>query len=228
MDDTGRARPPGAEPDRVAPSQGAPIVAAELAPQVRRARAEHEGQVQAAREREVAADATPGQAERHDVSGADRDRAPAGRLAVVHAERHLGPRRRERARRQDLEPRAGERALEPGGSVGVPHQAVGEDEGGPIDRARLGDAVAQVSAPAEVLHGRQRPRLHDADHSGVMAGVNVPAATAAASAWYSARPIMRKRTRSPGRSSTGSAAAASYRRSGVRAMIQNPPGLSTE
>src|SRR6185503_18295458 len=128
--------------------------------------------------------------------------------------------------RVGLELRPDQRTFERRGAVVVSDQAIREDEGKPVDRARRRDSVAQLAEPAQVLHGRLRPRVDDSDH--VIAGSKVRASTSAAMRSYSRRSIGRNVTRSPGRSRTGSAAPGSYSRSGVRPSTQKPPGFSSE
>ena len=172
--DRGRPDPPLGARRRPLPAtqlvpltQRTPIVAAELAAQICRARTEDPRHVHAAGEREIPADTALRRTEPHDVSGTHPHRPPARRLAVVHGQRHLGAGRRERPAARHLEPGAAEGALEARRVVWIPDEPVREHEGGAIDRARLGNAVAQVAAPAEVLDRRLRAGVKHADHSRV-------------------------------------------------------------
>ena len=65
----------------------------------------------------------------------------------------------------DREARAHQRALEAGGAVGVADEPVGDHERAHVHRPRGRDAVAELAGAPEVLHGRLRAGIDDADHA---------------------------------------------------------------
>src|SRR5207247_9842245 len=67
-----------AKGEMVPRAQGAPLVAAEAGPEVRGARAQHEGDVEAALERDVGAAAGPAAGEDEAVAGAPAEPGPPG------------------------------------------------------------------------------------------------------------------------------------------------------
>ena len=68
----------------------------------------------------------------------------------------VGAAERAEHRLAEAQDRADEGALEPGGAVGVPHRAVGEDQGSRIRRAGPGHPVALVPRTTDVLDGGQQ------------------------------------------------------------------------
>ena len=166
-----RARAPPGRPRRredrepVLLAQRPPFDAAQATTQVRGPRAQDHRHVEAARDGDPRPHAGARRPELDHVAGLEVERGPQGRLGAVDRQRHVRARHRDRARRLHLQARAEHRALEPRRPVGVADEPVGHDEGDGIDRSGRRNPVAEVTGPPEVLHGRQRPGLEDADHA---------------------------------------------------------------
>ncbi len=152
-----------ADRQRVALLQTSALVAADRAERIRRAAAEHDGHVDAARDREIRTRALLHVVERQRAARADTQRDVARLRRAVDARRHLGARHRDQrvAAKQQL--RAEQRAFEDGRVLVVADEQVRRAQRELIERAGRRDADVIVAVTAGVLHGRREARLHDLD-----------------------------------------------------------------
>src|SRR5215472_9159497 len=157
----GRAPRSRAKGQRVALLEGPAVMAAELAAEIRGARAEGERRVDAAGDGEIRAYAGGGRPEPEDFAGLHLEGRPARHRRAVEGDGHGRARHRHPAFVRELEARTDDRALEARRIVGIAHEPVGEEEGLAIHGARGRDALAKGAAAAQVLHGGLWTRVVD-------------------------------------------------------------------
>src|SRR6185503_4252125 len=168
---------------------------------VGRARAEHQRRLDAARDRQVRAHPAPRGPEPQHVARVHAEALPGGYRGAVHGGGHVRAGERDEPLVGEFQARADQGAFEPGHGVGIADQAIGEQEGLAVHRARGRDAHAEVTDAAQILDGGERTRVLDEElaHRVAMPGPSMrgryrPASTSATMASYSARSIAWKRT----------------------------------